>query len=73
MSGADYFEVEKVLGKRVRRGRVQYRIQWNFFSKVHAKWVGENDCRCAIKIKDFEIERLDNIIGRQNIFKFILI
>lgn len=69
---SEYHEVEKVLAKRVRRGRVQYKIHWKNFSKAEATWVYEDDCRCAFLIKNYEIERLHYLIGEINVFGFYL-
>lgn len=53
-SAEDFFEVERVLDKRISRGVVQYKIQWKGEPKSQAKWVSESDCRCQILIDEFE-------------------
>lgn len=63
----EYFEVAKVLDKRIRNGRIQNKIHWKNHSK--ARWVNENECRCPVSIKDYEVRRLDHLIGRQ-IFQY---
>lgn len=59
-----FYEVEKVLGKRYYRGRLQYKIHYKNDAKANAQWVNETDCRCAILIKEFQTERLHYLNGR---------
>lgn len=63
---SEFVEVEKVWDKRVRNRRNQYKIQWKNHSKSQAQWVDENDCRCPLSIKEYEVRRLDHLIGMQN-------
>lgn len=58
------YDVEQVLDKRVRRGTLQYKIQWKGFTKSEANWVNEEHCDCPMAIQDYEIAQLRFIVGK---------
>lgn len=58
----NFFEVKKVVGKRVHKNKTQYKIEW--VDDTASIWVNESDCQCDRLIKAFEITQLDQIIGK---------
>lgn len=58
-----FFNVQKVIGKRERHQRTQYRIHFENEAKSKAKWVYAEDCRCDTRIKNYEISRIHCLLG----------
>lgn len=46
--------VEKITGKRIVNGCVEYSIKWKGYPMSENTWEKEEDCNCAALIRDFE-------------------
>ena len=51
--GQEEWEVEKVIGKRVRRGRVQYLLKWKGYPTEESTWEDAEDCFCTDLVNEF--------------------
>lgn len=58
-------EVEKVLGRRVMNGVVQYHLKWKGYSDNQNSWEPESNLNCDRLIKEFE-KRLKNKEEKKN-------
>ena len=47
------WEVEKVIGKRIRHKRVQYLLKWKGYPVEESTWEYADDCFCKDLIEDF--------------------
>ncbi|EYC29882.1 hypothetical protein Y032_0005g2315 [Ancylostoma ceylanicum] len=54
---AGEFIVEKILGKRIRKGEVEYLIQWKGYGPSDNTWEPAKQCDCADLIEEFERSR----------------
>ena len=55
------FEVEKVVGMRIRGGELQFKVRWKGFSEEDDQWMSETDLDCARLIEEFVALRGDAI------------
>ncbi|GMS79790.1 hypothetical protein PENTCL1PPCAC_1965, partial [Pristionchus entomophagus] len=55
MSPRDVYEVEAVIGKRYRKGKLEYHLKWKGYDE--RTWVALRDCTCNEMIDEFEKER----------------
>ena len=46
--------VEKITGKRIVNGSVEYSIKWKGYPMSERTWEREEDCNCAALIREFE-------------------
>jgi hypothetical protein len=51
---SDEFEVEKILRKRVERGRAMYLVKWKGYSNTENTWEPASNMNCPDLIKAFE-------------------
>uniref|UniRef100_A0AC35GQH9 Uncharacterized protein n=1 Tax=Panagrolaimus sp. PS1159 TaxID=55785 RepID=A0AC35GQH9_9BILA len=50
----EQFEVEKILAKRKRNGKIEYCIKWKDYGSEHNSWEKIDNCDCPDLIKEFE-------------------
>ena len=48
------YNVEKITGKRIINGGVEYYIKWKGYPMSERTWEREEDCNCAALIREFE-------------------
>ena len=48
------YSVEKITGKRIVDGCVEYSIKWKGYPMSENTWEREEDCNCAALIREFE-------------------
>jgi len=48
------YVVEKVVAKRIRRGKVEYQLKWEGYTDSENTWEKEEDTNCAELIVEFE-------------------
>ena len=51
------YTVEKIMEKKLKKGRVMYLIKWEGYSNQHNTWEWEEDCNCPELIEQFEKDR----------------
>ena len=55
MSDQEEYEVESILGKRMKRGKVQYLVKWKGWDRPeHNSWEPIKNLHCNDLIEDFE-------------------
>ena len=54
VEGDDVFQVEKILGKRIIKGVLQYRIKWLGYPASENTWEDADGCHCNDKIAAYE-------------------
>ncbi|OHS95438.1 chromobox protein [Tritrichomonas foetus] len=54
MSDDESYEVEAILGKRQRKGTVQYLVRWFGYGENDNSWEDEDYLNCPALIKEFE-------------------
>jgi hypothetical protein len=50
---SDVYEVERILKKRTRNGKLQFLIRWKGYSQKHDQWVNQEDIVSPMMIKNF--------------------
>ncbi|XP_031634311.1 uncharacterized protein LOC116347737 [Contarinia nasturtii] len=63
MDSSDEYEVEKILKKRMKNGKIEYRLKWANFPSSENKWIPLEQMNCPDLLKDFEKSRLKFIVG----------
>lgn len=53
-SSEDEYIVEKIIGKKVRKGKISYRVKWKGFSEDEATWEPAENCFCKDLIEQYE-------------------
>lgn len=53
-SSEDEYEVERVIAKRVRRGRIEYLVRWAGYGDEDDTWQTEDSMNCPKLIAEFE-------------------
>lgn len=48
------FEIEKVIGKRIRNGTIQYRVKWKGYDVADSTWEPIDNFNSTECIQDFE-------------------
>jgi hypothetical protein len=51
---AEQFEVERILDRRVRKGKVSYFVRWRGYGPQDDRWVAEADLSADEKVREFE-------------------
>ena len=51
------YEVEKVVDKRIHKGRVEYLLKWKGYSSDDNTWEAEDSLDCAELLQDYEARR----------------
>ena len=51
--GTTEYEVEKILKRRTRRGRVQYLVHWKGYPNSENSWISPNDLHAPALLKEF--------------------
>lgn len=57
------FEVEKIISKRLKNARIQYRLKWVGFSSKFNSWIDLENINCPELIDDFEKKNVIGIIS----------
>ena len=48
------YEVEAIVGKRTRNGRIEYRVRWKGYEVEHDSWQTEDTLRCDELVEQYE-------------------
>lgn len=56
-SESGVYAVEAIVDGRVRKGRRQYLVKWEGYSKIHNTWEDEENIFCKELIEEFEAQR----------------
>lgn len=59
------YVVERIIGKRTRRGVVEYKIKWKGYSEAESTWEPKENCDCEdiIKVYERSISNKDSTSG----------
>ena len=65
-----FYEVEKIVGRRIKFGKVEYLLKWKGFPKKYNSWEPEENLECIELISEYgknekETERKRNEIKKQ--------
>ena len=57
----DTYEVDKIMEKRTRMGRTEYRIRWKGYHSSDDTWEPTENLNCPTKVKEFNRRRTNNL------------
>lgn len=58
------YEVEKIISKRLKNGKIQFRLKWVGFSSKFNSWVNLDNINCPDLIREFEMKNVLGIISK---------
>ena len=57
----DTYEVDKVMDKRTRMGRTEYKIRWKGYSSDDDTWEPTENLNCPNKVREYNRRKVDNL------------
>ncbi|XP_026465862.1 chromobox protein homolog 1-like [Ctenocephalides felis] len=70
-SDSNIFTVDKILDKRVRKGKIEYLIRWENYSTDHDSWEPLENLMCPYTIREYEEERLKVDQEKEKVLKML--